>query len=203
MTNMFELFVTKKTGFRVTDPSVPVIIRDQRGILFYSAEPLVPKVTKFNMPALGKFFVDSGKIRQMESPVNFPLIRMPQRNVYQGNPMNFQIVFGDNEHKATINFINKTITFDKHIAEFPLPYIYYLLYHEYAHEFFGTTKKVGTPEYAYCEKWCDALAFNYMLIKGFNPSQIKEAQRNTLSERQEFRKQFLEQKIEVTTGLNA
>lgn len=200
---MFELFVTKKTGFRVTDPSVPVIIRDQRGILFYSAEPLVPKVTKFNMPALGKFFVDSGKIRQMESPVNFPLIRMPQRNVYQGNPMNFQIVFGDNEHKATINFINKTITFDKHIAEFPLPYIYYLLYHEYAHEFFGTTKKVGTPEYAYCEKWCDALAFNYMLIKGFNPSQIKEAQRNTLSERQEFRKQFLEQKIEVTTGLNA
>lgn len=200
---MFEIFINKKTGFRVTDPSIPVVIRDQRGILFYSTEPLVPKVKFFNMPALGRFFVDSGKIKELDQPVRYPLIRMPKRNVYRGNPMNFKIEFGVNEHKATINFLNGTILFDNSIAELPLPYIYYLLYHEYAHEFFGTTDKVGSEKYKYCEKWCDALAFNYMLIKGFNPSQIKEAQKNTLSERQQFRKDFLDRQVHITTGLNA
>lgn len=200
---MFELIVTKKTGFIVTDPSVPIIIRDNRGILFYSTEPLVPKTKRFNMPALGKFIVDNGKFRRSDDPVFYQLVRLPKRTAYRESPVNFDIVFGENKNKATINFLTRQILFDSIIAELPLPYIFYLYYHEIAHQFFGTSKPIGSPEYNTCEKWCDVLASNYMLNKGFNPSQIKEAQRNTLSQRNEFRKEFVERKLETSTGLNS
>lgn len=200
---MFELNVSRKTGFIVTDPQVPIIIRDHRGILFYSTEPLTPKVKRFNIPGLGKFFVDSGKFRLLNEPVLYPLIRLPKRSVYRQSPSDFKIRFAPNENKATISFLEREIVFDTSIAEWPLPYIYYLYYHELSHEFFGSGKPVGSKEYNDAEKWCDAMAFNYMLKKGFNPSQIKQAQKNTLSDRQQFRKDFLERQIEITTGLTA
>lgn len=200
---MFELMVTKKTGYIVTDPSVPIIIRDNRGVLFYSTEPLVPKTKRFNMPALGKFLVDSGKFRLANEPVFYQLVRLPKRTAYRESPVNFRIKFSDNKNKATIDFLAREITFDTSVAELPLPYIYYLYYHEIAHQFFGTNKPLNSPEYKTCEKWCDVMASNYMLNKGFNPSQIKEAQKNTLSERNEYRKEFLDFKLETSTGLNA
>lgn len=200
---MYELNVTRKTGFIVTDPSVAIIIRDNRGTLFYSTEPLVPKTKRFNMPALGKFIVDSGKFRIANEPVFYPLVRMPKRTAYRESPINFSIKFGENKNKASINFLTREIEFDHSVAELPLPYIYYLYYHEIAHQFFGTNKPINSPEYNMCEKWCDVMSSNYMLNKGFNPSQIKEAQRNTLSQRNEFRKDFLQQKLETSTGLNS
>jgi len=64
---MRELFVPRKTGFRVLDPTKAVIIRDQRGIVFYSTADMVPRVTWFNLPA-GRYQVEQGGIVSTQYP---------------------------------------------------------------------------------------------------------------------------------------
>ena len=171
-----DLNLTQKTGFKVNNPTVPINIRDSRGILFYTTEPLLPRVSTFNLPA-GKYVVDSGYFSPMSVPVKYNMLRLPlmaQRKL--PDPFDFSVTFEPNKHKCTVNFIKKQIIFDTSFKERPLPEIYFILFHEFAHQYFKT------------EKWCDVLAANYMLVKGFNPSQISEAQIKSLSTRQYNRK---------------
>lgn len=184
---MRELIVNKKTGFKVLDPSIPILIRDFRGMLFYSTESMVPDVTEFNLPE-GKYFVVSGKFKAMENPVEYNLLKLPPQERVMPDPMDFQIKFTDNPYKCTINFKDKTITFDNSFKSKILPEIYFVLYHEYAHRYFLT------------EKHCDVLASNYMLKKGFNPSQIGRAHVNSLSHRQYERKRYNIQKMIEANG---
>lgn len=170
--------IAQKTGFSVKDVYTPVIIRDFRGILFYSTEDQLPRVKQFNLPPLGKFIVDSGYFAELDSPVKYNAMPVPQPERVLEDPTGFDISFGVNPNKCTINFGKKTIFFDNAFKEKPLPELYFVLYHEFAHRYFKT------------EKYTDMLAYNYMLAKGFNPGQIGRAHIMSLSSRQSERKMF-------------
>lgn len=184
---MRELNLTKKTGFKVLNPNVPVIIRDFRGMLFYTTETMVPEVTEFNLP-IGKYFVDSGGIKELPEPVKYNLLKLPKEERVMPDPFNFKIQFANNPYKCTINFKDKTITFDNSFKSKTLPEIYFVLFHEFAHRYFKT------------EKYCDVLASNYMLVRGFNPSQIGRAHLLSLSHRQHERKKYNIQKMIEANG---
>lgn len=184
-----RIALNKKTGFRIIDRSKPVNIRDERGLLFYTTEPLLPRVEMFNLPA-GTYEIDGG-IRIMDKPVKYNAIPLPPVERNHPNPIGFDITFGDNPHKCTINFAKRLIFFDNSFKEKTLPEIYFVLYHEYAHQYYKT------------EKYADILASNYMLVKGFNPSQIARAHITSLSCRQLHRKKFNVEQLITANGNKA
>lgn len=189
-----SLTVTTKTGFRITHPEYPVNIRDCRGVLFYTTEPQVPRIHEFNLPQ-GRYLVDSGHFKPMAAPVDYPLKKLPPRERDRPVPYNFKLIWGDNPNKCTVVWSNtpymgqpkpypeiplkQFILFDKSLEDYRLPELYFILYHEYGHAKYKT------------EKFCDLDAYNRMIVKGFNPTQIGMAQIDSLSSEQERRKQFL------------
>jgi hypothetical protein len=173
---MRRLKLHTKTGFRIRDVFAPVLVRDFRGTLFYSTEWLVPKVKEFNLPA-GDYLVMSGAFSPMENPVKYPLYPLPKFERNRNKPYNFKIRFGNNPNKCTIFWDKRTIFFDNSLKEIPLPELDFIKFHEYSHSRFAT------------EVYCDLMAANYMLVKGYNPSQIREAPIKSLSEKQFERKQ--------------
>lgn len=169
-----ELIVTKKTGFKVVSKN-PVIIYDHRGKIFYDNSDLINFSGFFNLP-IGSYYINSGDFIPLLKPVYFKLndLPLPERN--KKFPFDFEIIFENNRHKATINWITETISFDKSLLTLPLPHLYFILFHEFAHQKYKT------------EKLADAYAENQMLLRGFNPSQIAKASVETLSHRQFERK---------------
>lgn len=188
---MRTLSVTKKTGYRIRDVNTPVIIRDWRGVLFYSTEELLPRAKEFNLPALDcptKYIVESGMFTEREQPVNYNLIPLPDVERVFSDPSKFKILFDVNKNKCTVSWHDEVIIFDNSFKDKPLPELYFVLYHEYAHRYFKT------------ERYVDLLATNYMLIKGFNPAQIGRAHVLSLSDRQNARKLYNIEKIIASNG---
>lgn len=179
---MRKLVLDKKTGYEITDPYKPVVIRDYRGMLFYTTEPLLPKVTKFNLPE-GTYFIDSGFFRKMPAPVKYHLADLPMKERSFDKPYDFKLVFGTNPNKCSIFWDEKTILFDDSLKDYSLPELFFILYHEIGHSYYLT------------EKYADLFAANFMLIKGFNPSQITTAPITSLSSKQLVRKQNIIDKI--------
>lgn len=179
---MQRLYLDKITGFRIKETSKPVIIRDDRGLLFYSTEHLVPRAVQFNLPT-GEYFIDKGSITALEKPIEYKTIKLPPVERRFPDPFNFEILFGKNPNKCQISWRLKNIFFDESFKEKTIPEFMFVLMHEFAHQYYKT------------EKLVDCLAYNYMLKKGYNPSQIGEAQIDTLSSRQAQRKVFLVNKI--------
>lgn len=175
---MEKITLDKITGFRVVNPYEPVIIRDKRGILFYSTEDMTPRVTYFNMPA-GEFFVDSGWIEPVGKPRRYELATLPPHERDYGAMENFTITYEPNPNKCTVYWDLKEIVFDTSFMERPIPEVMFILFHEYGHRYFET------------EKFADLYASNRMKLSGYNPSQIALAQVGSLSERQQPRKEFL------------
>lgn len=174
---MKEFFLREKSGFRVIDKNKPVVIRDYRGIMFYTTEHLTPNVSRFNLPA-GKYFCENMNFRPSDFVVYKKLSLPRPERVIKKNPGDFKVLFGENPYKCTIDFNRETILFDKSFIEKPLPEIYFVLFHEHGHRYFKT------------EHFCDAFATNKMLEHGFNPSQIGYAHLHSLSNRQIKRKQY-------------
>lgn len=190
---MNKLVVTGKTGFRINSNylHVPVIIRDWRGVLFYSTEELTPRTKEFNLPDLTEpttYYVESGYFSAMEKPVDFNEIRLPKPERNFPDPSKFKMVFANNPHKCSISWFKKEIVFDNSFKEKPLPELYFVKYHEFAHRYYET------------EKYVDLLATNYMLRKGFNPSQIGRAHALSLSDKQHYRKVYNIEKIIESNG---
>lgn len=175
---MEKLVLDRVTGFRVVDPYEPVIIRDKRGVLFYSTEDMTPRVTYFNMPE-GVFFVDSGWIEPVEKPRVYELAKLPPVERDYGPMDHFKITYESNPNKCTVYWDLEEIVFDTSFQERPIPEVMFILFHEYGHRYFET------------EKYADLYASNRMKIAGYNPSQIALAQVGSLSERQMPRKEFL------------
>ena len=181
MAGFRKLIVEKKTGFKITDPSKPVIIRDNRGILFYSTETLINRpdkqnVDSFNLPGFGTYQVETGSFTAMATPIQYKYAPLPALIRRHPSPFDFKIVWGNNPYKCTVKWTDKIIFFDKQFEEKPLPQVFFILYHEFAHAFFEE------------ETLCDQMAGNYMKAKGFNPSQIGSAPVLALSTRQYERK---------------
>ncbi len=193
---MYKVTVTKKTGFRIADPSKPVVIRDNRHILFYSTESQTPKINCFNLPGFGTFWIEEGNIKPLEKPIHYPhakIISSLER--VRENPFDFAIEFGINKNKCTIKWDEKEILFDSSFLEKPLPDVFFILGHEYGHAFkvpyeiaSNEARKKGMTIEQYYESVCDEISGNYMKTLGFNPSQICKAPFDALSERQELRK---------------
>lgn len=178
---MRKLIIEKKTGFKNLQPHIPIIIRDNRFILFYSTEGMTP-VRFFNMPQ-GEYYIDSGSIEQMNEPVKFKRYSLPaiERNLPE--PSNFSVVFGNNPNKCTIQWRFKRIYFDESFRNKPKPVSYFILCHEFGHAKYKT------------EKYADLFAANRMIDKGYNPSQIIKANINGLSSKQLKRKKFITKKV--------
>lgn len=185
---MVDIDVTEKTGYIINDVFKPVTIRDERGIIFYSTESELPEVQQFNLPGFGRFTVDSGNFKKASNPIQYPYMELPPAEHEFPSTKNFQIKFGDNPHKCTINFAKGIILFDSGFKCRPLPQIFYILFHEEGHRFLLT------------EKYADLYAANAMLTKGFNPYQILHAQHHSLSDKQQYRKDYLRNRM-VDAGL--
>lgn len=192
---MRKLVVDKKTGFKIKDFYRPVIIRDERGILFYSTEDLLPRTTEFNLPA-GTYFIDSGTFVSMSMPVPYTMIKLPpaQRWFYP-SVGNFPVKFINNPNKCSVDWDNRVILFDHSFKEKPLPVIDFILSHEIGHKYYpGQTVVNGKLENE-GECYADWFAANRMIKKGYNPSQIGFAQLDSLSDKQRKRKNLLINKI--------
>jgi len=175
---MRRLFVDRKSGFDVKDTMIPIVIRDSRGISFYDTNGL-GDVTKFNMPP-GEYFVDSGNFVKSSTVRIFPSIRLPFRERFLfPNPENFAIVFANNPNKCTVNWSARVITFDNSFHERPLPQIWMIFYHECGHRLYST------------EEYCDLYAAKCMLHDGYNPSQIGYSIIDSLSDKQDLRKNIV------------
>jgi len=179
---MRKFFVSKKTGFRNITPYNPVIIRDWRGVIFYTTEGIEP-VNEFNLPK-GDYLIQAGAFSPLERPVDYPLIKLPkpERTDYP-NPFNFKFKFGVNKNKCSIVWERKYILFDTSLLEKPLYVLDFILFHEYSHHKYAT------------EKYADICAANYMKQVGYNPSQIGYAPMDSLSEFADSRKEFMVQKL--------
>lgn len=182
---MRKLNLGIKTGFRVTDPTKPIIIRDNRGVIFYQTESMVPKVEYFNMPA-GNYFVEKGWFSETLLPRVYPLSMLPPPERSYPDPTDFAIEFDNNPNKCSILWDEKTIVFDNVFRERPYPEVFFILYHEYGHQLYST------------EKYADLFATNLMKLKGFNPSQIRRSQNDSLSDNQVERKEFITEKLNET-----
>lgn len=176
---MRKLTVYSKTGYRVKDVNTPIIIRDTRGILFYSTEDKVPDVKEFNLPP-GEYFVDQGSFTPMLFPRVYPSIKLPRRQrFFYPNPKDYKVVFGDNPNKCSVDWEKKIIKFDKSFEEKPMYEIDFILCHEFGHRFYKT------------EKYCDLYAARCLLKMGYNPSQVGLAPIDSLSDEQEERKMYI------------
>lgn len=179
---MKSFTLAAKTGFRVKDIYKPIVIRDFRGISFYNTEPILPKVKFFNLPA-GKYFLDSGHFERLPNPIKYPFLKVPRFERFRKVPSHFKMLFANNPNKCTVDWDRGTITFDNSMKEDPLTELDFIRYHEYSHARYKT------------EKFCDLMAVNYMLAKGYNPSQIGRAQIESLSDKAYDRKIFVLQKL--------
>jgi hypothetical protein len=181
---MRKLYLDKKTGFKNNSPAIPIIIRDSRGVLFYTTEIFLPDkpVIKFNLPA-GDYFIDSGSFAQLEKPVNYTLVTLPPRERRYPKPYNFKVVYGNNPNKCSIIWGKKIIVFDLSLKDKPRFVKDFILGHEFGHQFYGT------------ESYADLWSANYMLKMGYNPSQIGSAPITTLSDGAFERKKLMVKKL--------
>jgi hypothetical protein len=175
---MRKLTLTTKTGFRVTEPNKPIVIRDDRFLMFYTTEDILPRCTKFNLPG-GTYYIDRGSFVQMKTPVKYKLTKLPSRQRLYPRPWAYKIEFGSNPNKCSILWDLKTILFDNSFKDKPLPEVFFVLFHEYGHALYGD------------EHLADLYAGNLMKLRGFNPLQIGDAPNNTLSSGQLKRKNIM------------
>lgn len=187
---MRQIVVPVKTGFKIRNPETPVIIRDSRGIMFYTTEPVTPNVKQFNLPP-GKYFVDQGFFTPLARPIDYKLKRLPTRQRNRPFPTNFKIVWADNPKKCTVDWDRKTMTFDRSFQDAPLSHLDFIKYHEYGHARYGTLPTASDDEIIRSEAYADLFAVNCMLRKGYNPEQIAETHIDSLSTKQGARKEFI------------
>lgn len=170
------LDTSKIRGYEIIQ--APVIILDNRGIPFYDTSEM--NVKKFNTPKLLEpLTLKKGKIKELVKPIDQPLCKLPTKERLLKNPKFFNVIFVENPNKCSIAWEQELIIFDYSFQYMPIPYAFFILAHEFGHQYYTT------------EKFCDLYATNYMLKKGFNKSQIGEGIINTLSERQLQRKNYI------------
>lgn len=180
---MRKLVLQDKTGFKNIAPGTPIIIRDARGHLFYETLSFNKPVMQFNMPA-GVYYIDSGSFSPMSVPVNYELITLPPKERHRKSPKNFRVLKGDNPNKCSVLWDKNLIVYDRGLFDTSSkPIIVFMFGHEVGHRFYRT------------ERYCDLYSANYMLKKGFNPSQIANAPIISLSAAQVPRKRLLVAKM--------
>ena len=174
---MQKMSLDKKTGFSTL---LPFKIFDSTGFLFYS-DSFVSKIKEgkrlfFNLPK-GNYLYN-GIFEKLPKPVKHKEIVLPDSERSIPND-GYKIIFGYNPNKCSIFYDKKIILFDNSLKKIPMYMKFYIYYHEQGHHKYKT------------EKFADLFAAKKMLELGFNPSQIGYSSLETLSEKQQDRKEFL------------
>lgn len=188
MKKPYRLLLDRKTGFRNVSGN-PIEITDRCGRPFYNTSGLENRIWTFNLPP-GEYYVKRGKIQAMPQPVSYELTPLPPpERTKRANPEYFHIQTADNPRLCTVDWNNKTITFDTKLCELPTPCLIFILFHEYGHRYYQT------------EEYCDIYASNRMLESGYNPEQIAAAHIEALSSKQVDRKSKVVDAM-LNTGVN-
>lgn len=174
---MRALNIKQKTGFRT---SLPFEIYDSKGRLFYSSD-FSNKLKnngsiRFNLP-IG-YYQYNGLFEKLPRPVEFKSIKLPktERNLQKTN---YRIEYGNNPNKCTIYYGKGLIFFDNSFKNEVKTTLIYVYLHEMGHHYYKS------------EHLADLYATKKMLDLGFNPSQIGRTQLKILSDRQQYRKEFI------------
>lgn len=180
---MSFFFVNKKSGFVCYDPNLR-IYDDSARPFYFRDEPIKHR---FNLPK-GLYFTNNDLIPK-KSPFEFKKKKLPKPDKRGVLPRGFKVVFKPNSNKCTVYIpkegISKKrvlIVADPSLKELPKYFLVFIFFHELGHFYY----KGGTEKN---ESKCDDFAFNKMLDKGYNISQIVQACKYTLSERQKKRRQ--------------
>jgi len=176
---MERIELNKKSGFQAI--TFPFVINDVRGVEFYSDKFSDTRPLYFNLPK-GIYFLETGKIKMLNSPLRFKKIHLPVFDRVLPNE-NFKIRFGNNPNKCTVFHGRGIILFDEIFRNAPKYILYDIFFHELGHRFYNKTH----------ENFADLYATKRMLELGFNKSQIGRANLLSLRSNQEQRKK---QKIE-------
>lgn len=151
-----------KTGFFCPDSRLRIYDKD--GIPFYFHDK--DQGRKFNLPK-GEY-ITANFINKLKEPVKYKLNPLkPERNIKR--PDKITIHFGENPNKASIILQKGIILIDNQFLEYPRFVIEYVLQHEIGHYKFAS--ETGADSYARIQ----------MLKKGYNPTQIMQASRMTLT----------------------
>ena len=157
--------INSKTGFRSKNGSVRILDKNFQPFYFFDSKPGFI----FNLPA-GIYWTVS-EIEKAKRPKVFYVPSLPipeQKNAKL--PSDLKIVIGENPHKASVWTKKNVVLLDHELFEIhPKPRIVYIFLHELGHYFYKTEWKA------------DLFAAVYMLKKGYNPSQVFDASRNSLS----------------------
>lgn len=152
----------------------PVLIRDSRNKIFYY-HPNKRGEIFFNLPK-GTFFTKNS-VHHAEGK-DYPLLNLPDHE-HRFDHKGIKIIKKDNPCKATIYPLRKRIYLDTKISNIDYsPAKVFILAHEFGHLRYRT------------ESYCDMFATNFMLSKGYNPSQIAVAYK-VLFRMNGYRKEFL------------
>lgn len=169
--------ISKKSSFSSTDPYIKIL--DENRNVFYE-HPNEERHITFNLP-VGTYFSDND-ITQLHDFI--PYNPIP----YAGDkfvPNNFNIVEGENPHKASIwPSDGKTkILIDPSVGKMKYkPCTYFIIGHELGHMITpGTGPKPQTQEEKdECEENCDIFSCNKCMNAGLNSTQLEIAARMLL-----------------------
>ena len=157
----------KITGFKCADRVI--IIRDSKGLPFYTFKNVSGKTVWFNLPK-GLYETDNTLTRTL--PRKYHLPNLPKRERNYKLPERIKYVYAPNKNKCSIFFNAKPITvvMDNSFKSKPKPFRVFIRLHEIAHFFYSTEWK------------CDLFACKMMAKLGYNPSQFGSANTFCLSE---------------------
>ena len=177
--------IDQKTGFKAVGNTVVILDRNLQPFYNWTGKTGF----LFNLPA-GIYYTTS-IIEKRPKPKIFKIPSLPKPEKPGAKlPKAITIKIGDNPHKASIWTRDNFILFDSGLFKIhSKPRIVYIFLHEIGHYFYRTEWKA------------DLFAAVQMLKKGYNPSQIFDASRNSLSKKnyQRIVKTFENLKQNVTS----
>lgn len=159
----------KKSGLISKDYVIE--IKDNNGLFYFKENPNNKEIY-FNLPA--GIYQSDNNLFLMNNPKNYKLIDLPVRNHFKKMPKDLKIVYTKNPNKCSVDLNNNVAFFDYSFMNKPSYIKDFVYYHELGHY-----KYLGEGNES--EKNCDSYAFNRMIKKGYNPSQIMAANYFTLT----------------------
>lgn len=178
---MKSLVLNTKTGF---SSLLPFSVYDSRGIIFYS-DKFTTVISEgkrlfFNLPK-GEYLI-KGFIQRLAKPIENDVIELPEPERIK--PLrNYRIVYKNNPNKCTIYYNIRLIVFDIAFKKYPKFIRDNIYFHEIGHHYYKS------------EHLADLFAAKKMLEKGYNKSQIGLTSLLTLSEKSDYRKSFIFEKL--------
>ena len=178
---MKSLTLTEKKGF---SSLLPFSIYDNSGVIFYS-DKFTTVISEgkrlfFNLPK-GEYFV-KGFIQKLAKPIESENIELPRPERFK--PLKkYRVIYRKNPNKCTIYYNAGLIVFDASFKRYPKFIRDNIYFHELGHHIYKS------------EELADLFAAKKMLEKGYNKSQIGLTSLIALSDRSNYRKSFIFEKL--------